>query len=132
MMKPWGSYAEYAIAFEHTTFHIPHKITFEEAATIPLAGMTAVLGLFRVLGVPEPWVRSDDDRRDRVKGGVAVYGASSAVGAFAVKILRKCGVHPIICVAGGGKGFVEGLIDRGKGDTVVDYRDGEEAIVKGD
>ncbi len=29
MMTPAGSYAEYAIAWEHTTFHIPEKTTFE-------------------------------------------------------------------------------------------------------
>jgi len=29
MMSPHGSYAEYAIAWEHTTFHIPEKTSFE-------------------------------------------------------------------------------------------------------
>jgi NADPH:quinone reductase-like Zn-dependent oxidoreductase len=29
MMTPAGSYAEYAIAWEHTTFHIPEKTSFE-------------------------------------------------------------------------------------------------------
>lgn len=29
MMTPGGSYAQYAIAWEHTTFHIPDKTSFE-------------------------------------------------------------------------------------------------------
>ena len=45
MMKPHGSFAEYAIAWAKTTFHIPPQTTFEEAATIPLAAMTAAVGL---------------------------------------------------------------------------------------
>jgi NADPH2:quinone reductase len=35
MMSPGGSYAEYAVAWAYTTFHIPEKTSFEEAATIP-------------------------------------------------------------------------------------------------
>lgn len=140
MMAPWGTFAEYAVAYEHATFHLPASVAFEEAATIPLAGMTAVMALFRVLGVPEPWVlggggheRDDpvDGRWEALAGGVVVYGAASAVGAFAVKLLAKCGVHPIICVAGNGAPFIETLIDRAKGDTIVDYRDGNEAVVRG-
>ena len=92
--------------------------------------MTAAVGLFTQLGLPEPWVRSGLARED-CKGGVAVYGAASAVGAFVVKLLMKADLHPIICVAGNGIEFVEGLMDRGKGDSIVDYRKGEEAIVQG-
>lgn len=35
MMKPGGSFAEYAIAWEHTTFHLPKKTTFEEVCLSP-------------------------------------------------------------------------------------------------
>lgn len=30
MLTPHGSFAEYAIAWAYTTFHLPKKITFEE------------------------------------------------------------------------------------------------------
>lgn len=30
MMKPAGSFAEYAIAWSHSTFHLPKNVTFEE------------------------------------------------------------------------------------------------------
>lgn len=38
MTKPGGTFAEYALAWEHTTFHLPKETSFEEGATIPLAG----------------------------------------------------------------------------------------------
>jgi len=46
-----------------------------------------------------------------------------------ILILRY--VDPIIAVAGKGEKFVESLIDRSKGDAIVDYREGDEAVVRG-
>lgn len=142
ILQPDGAYAEYAIAPATTTFHIPAKTSFEEvsppipppstepltpdqAATLPLAAMTAAVGLYLNLGLPEPWRPTTD------KTPLIVYGGSSAVGAFAIKFAQASNIHPIIAVAGKGAPFVETLIDRSKGDTVLDYRDGEEAIVSG-
>ncbi len=69
--------------------------------------------------------------RELSQGGVIVYGAASAVGAFAIKLLVRAKVHPIIAIAGNGAQFVEGLIDRSKGDTIIDYRSGDEKVVEG-
>ena len=94
--------------------------------------MTAVVGLYARLGLPEPWSPATDPARKRAsEGGVVVYGAASAVGAFAIKLLVRANVHPIIAVAGRGMEFVRGLVDEGKGDVVVDYRAGDEAVRKG-
>jgi NADPH2:quinone reductase len=125
MLTPHGSFAEYAVGLESTTFHIPPSVSFEEAATIPLAGMTAALGLYQRLGLSPPWLPAQD------RLPLVVYGAASAVGAFAVKLATLSNIHPIVCVAGRGKGYVETLIDRSKGDTIVDYRDGNAGVVKG-
>lgn len=57
-----------------------------------------------------------------------VWGATSAVGAYAVQLAVKSNVHPIFCIAGSSKQYLEALIDRSKGDTVLDYRDSEDAI----
>ncbi|KIV89751.1 hypothetical protein PV10_07131 [Exophiala mesophila] len=130
MGKPYGSFAEYAVAWEKTTFHLPKETSFEEAATIPLAAMTAVVGLYARLGLPEPWGKVSQAGDDARKGGVIVYGAAGAVGAFAVKLLTHANVHPIITVAGRGIPFVETLIDKSKGDVVIDYRKGDEAVVQ--
>ncbi|GAM88127.1 hypothetical protein ANO11243_061580 [Dothideomycetidae sp. 11243] len=124
MMTPHGAFAEYAVGLEATTFHIPPSLSFEEAATIPLAGMTAALGMYQRLGLPLPWLPAQS------RLPLVVYGASSAVGAFAVKLATLSNIHPVICVAGQGAGLVETLIDRGKGDTIVDYRKGNESLVQ--
>jgi NADPH:quinone reductase len=92
--------------------------------------MTAAVGLYARLGLPEPYAKVHA-AREPAKAGVIVYGAASAVGAFVIKLLVKADVHPILAVAGNGIGFVEGFLDKSKGDVVVDYRKGDEEVVKG-
>ncbi|RDW66295.1 hypothetical protein BP6252_09930 [Coleophoma cylindrospora] len=125
MTKPHGSFAEYGIALDCNTFHIPEKVSFEEAATIPLAAMTAAVGLYNRLGLPEPW------KPTTTPIPLVVYGGASAVGAFAIKLAQVSNIHPIIAVAGNGQTFVETLISREKGDTIVDYRKGDQAVIAG-
>jgi NADPH:quinone reductase-like Zn-dependent oxidoreductase len=60
-----------------------------------------------------------------------IYGASTAVGSYAIKMASNSNIHPIIAIVGRGSQYVEGLLDKGKGDTVVDYRNGVESTVKG-
>jgi NADPH2:quinone reductase len=74
MTTPGGSFAEYAVGWQHTTFHIPKKTSFEDAAAIPLAAMTAALGLHLRLDLPEPWKPAKE------KIPLVVYGGASAVG----------------------------------------------------
>lgn len=50
------------------------------------------------------------------------------MGAFAIKLACLSNIHPIIAIAGKASTFVESLIDRKKGDTIVDYRSGDEAV----
>lgn len=131
MRTPGGSWAEYAISPAHTTFHLPEQTSFEEAATIPLAAMTAAIGLFVRLGLPEPWSATEEKLKAvGADGGLVVYGGASAVGAFAIKLAQKAKIHPIIAVAGRGIPYVESLLDKSKGDTAIDYRKGDDAVVK--
>ncbi|KAJ5047586.1 uncharacterized protein L3040_003408 [Drepanopeziza brunnea f. sp. 'multigermtubi'] len=125
MMEPSGSFAEYAIAEDYTTFHLPKKTSFEEGASIPLAAMTAAVGLYQRLGLPDPW------KPTTTPTPLIVYGASGAVGAYAIKLAQLSNIHPIIAIAGRAQDFVEQLITREKGDTIIDYRKGDEAIVSG-
>ena len=137
---PGGSYAEYAVSWDHTTFHIPKKTTFEgqrqsclrifhtnshlEAATIPLSAYTAAYGLYQCLGLPPPW------RPATTSIPVIIYGAASAVGSFAIQLARQSNTHPLICIAGRGIPHVEELIDKTKGDIVLDYRNGHSQLVQ--
>ncbi len=47
-----GAYAEFAVAPDWTTFHLPHNTSFEESATIPVAALTAALALFADMSFP--------------------------------------------------------------------------------
>lgn len=125
MMTAGGSYAEYAVAWDYTTIHIPQNLSFEEAATLPLAVLTAAVGLYeaRNLGLSNPWDPATKETP------LLVYGGASSVGAYVIQLAKRSNIHPIIAVAGRGIDFVEGLIDRSKGDTAVDYRNGDEAVV---
>ncbi|KAH8600018.1 chaperonin 10-like protein [Bisporella sp. PMI_857] len=122
--SPGGSYAEYALAWSWTTFHLPDETSFEEAATIPLAGLTAAIALYRHLDLPPPWNPADTTIP------LVVYGASTAVGSFAIKLAKNSNIHPIFAIAGKGAHYVETLLDRTKGDMVIDYRNGPEEAVK--
>ena len=75
-----GAYAERACA-PHDHFALkPSNITFEQAAAVPLAGITALQGL-RDVG--------------RLKAGqkVLIIGASGGVGTFAVQIAKALGAE---------------------------------------
>jgi len=120
---PWtdnGSFAEYAIAPDHTTIHLPHNVSFEEAATLPVCALTAALALYVDLKLPPPWL----PKAEGVKTPILIYGVTSAVGAFAAKYARLSGLGPIIGVAGRAGDFAKTLAD-----YVVDYRNGEDALV---
>ena len=75
-----GAYAEYAVALETRLALKPANTSFEEAAAVPVAGLTALQCL---------------RDKGRVQAGqeVAVNGASGGVGTFAVQIARAFGAQ---------------------------------------
>ncbi|OAG08583.1 GroES-like protein, partial [Paraphaeosphaeria sporulosa] len=122
---PHGSFAEYAVAPEHMAFHIPESLSFEEAATIPLASQTAALALFVDLKLPLPFIQETLPVESLMRREpLLIYGVTSACGAFAAKLARLSGVGPIIGVAGRAEEFAKTLVD-----YVVDYRNGEDRLV---
>ncbi|KAF5011833.1 hypothetical protein FDECE_2065 [Fusarium decemcellulare] len=121
--KDNGSFAEYAVSPDWTTFHLPHHLSFEEAATIPTAALTAAMALFADMQLPPPFNGVQPTESGK-KVPLLIYGATSAVGAFAAKLARLAGLGPIIGVAGRASDYASTLVD-----YVVDYRAGEGALV---
>lgn len=75
-----GSFAEFVCAPEDALAEKPSRLTFEEAATVPLAGVTALQGL-----------RDQGEIREGQK--VLIVGASGGVGTFAVQIAKSFGAE---------------------------------------
>ncbi|KAL4953779.1 chaperonin 10-like protein [Aspergillus filifer] len=119
-----GAWAEFALAEANTVFHLGEGTSFEEAATIPLTAATAALGLYQQMRLPLPW----NPLPDNEKFPLIIYGGATAVGAFAIKLASLSNIHPLITIAGKGIPYVESLIDRSKGDVIIDYRQGDDKI----
>jgi NADPH:quinone reductase-like Zn-dependent oxidoreductase len=99
-----GSFAEYVAAAEDTLAPKPANLTYEQAAALPVSGLTALHGLTDV---------------GRLEAGqrVLVIGASGGVGSYAVQIAKALGAY----VAGVCSATKVDLV-RGLGaDLVVDY-----------
>ena len=75
----FGAYAEFAVAPEKSLALKPANLSFEEAATLPTAGCTALQGL----------------RKGRIRRAqrVLINGASGGVGTFAVQIAKTFGAE---------------------------------------
>jgi NADPH:quinone reductase-like Zn-dependent oxidoreductase len=99
-----GSFAEYAISIERRLGPKPRNLTFEQAAAIPTAGLTALQGL-RDKASLQPGQR------------VCVYGAGGGVGTLAVLVAKALGAH---VTAVSSTGNVELLHSIGA-DDVIDY-----------
>lgn len=59
-----------------------------------------------------------------------IYGASSSLGTFAIKLARASNIHPIIAISGSSSAHLVPLLDESKGDALVDYRMGVEEMKK--
>jgi NADPH:quinone reductase-like Zn-dependent oxidoreductase len=76
----WGGFAEYVCAREDALVLKPANLSFEEAAAVPMAAVTALQGL-----------RSKGQIQPRQK--VLINGASGGVGMFAVQIAKALGAE---------------------------------------
>jgi NADPH:quinone reductase-like Zn-dependent oxidoreductase len=75
-----GSYAEYAAASEDELALKPANLTFEQAATVPMAGLVALQAI-------------RDHGKVRAGQSVLINGASGGIGTFAVQIAKALGAE---------------------------------------
>jgi NADPH:quinone reductase-like Zn-dependent oxidoreductase len=99
-----GGYAELVVAAEGALARKPESLSFEEAAALPIAGLTALQSL-RDLGHLEPW------------GAVMVHGAAGGVGHLALQVAHAIGARTDATCGPANLEFVRAL----GADRVIDY-----------
>src|SRR5437870_1046481 len=80
-----GAFAEYVCTSESALVLKPDNVTFEQAASVPIAAITALQGL-RLGGL-------GDKGQIQAKQKVLINGASGGVGTFAVQIAKSLGAE---------------------------------------
>jgi len=99
-----GGYAEFAVVSPSGAALKPKSLTLEAAAGVPLAATTAWQGLF-------------DHGALKAGDRVLIFGASGAVGSYAVQFAKTAGAFVVATASGAGVDLVKAL----GADVVVDY-----------
>jgi len=100
-----GAFAEYALVREAVAAPKPVNLTFEEAASLPLVGLTA-------------WQALIDIGRLQAGQKVLIHAGSGGVGTFAIQLARHLGAKVYTTV---GQRNVE-LVQQLGADVAIDYR----------
>lgn len=99
-----GAFAEYACALQTNLVSKPESLSFDQAAAVPVAGLTALQGL-RDKGHLQPGQK------------VLINGASGGIGTFAVQIAKSLGANVTGVCSGKNVELVRSLgVDR-----IIDY-----------
>ncbi|KAK6846352.1 hypothetical protein PG987_001540 [Apiospora arundinis] len=110
-----GAFAEYAVTDSTLVYPIPDKMSYQDAAVVPLAFATAVQALFQRLKLPEP------SKPAKSAFPILINGGTSSVGKYAVQLAKMAG---LFVVATASKRNHELLKQLGA-DATVDYNDAD-------
>ena len=103
-----GSYAEYLAVKAAVIARKPSNLSFEEAASVPVAAQTAWQGIFT---------------HGHLEKGqtIMIHGAAGAVGAYAVQLASQAGATVIATASGDDEAYLNSVGAR----RVIDYREAE-------
>ncbi len=100
-----GGYAEYALAFAKMMAQKPKALNFIQAASVPVASVTA-------------WQMLFDYARATAGQTVLIHGAAGNVGAYAVQMASQAGLHVVATASSADREYVRHL----GAEKVVDYQ----------
>jgi NADPH:quinone reductase-like Zn-dependent oxidoreductase len=103
-----GAYAEYVAAKQALIAKKPASLSFEEAASVPVAAQTAWQGIFT---------------HGHLEKGqtILIHGGAGAVGAYAVQLASHAGATAIATASGHDEAYVKSI----GASRVIDYREAE-------
>ena len=101
-----GAYAEYLAVKPAAIVRKPSNLSFEEAASVPVASQTAWQGLFT---------------HGHLEKGqtILIHGGAGAVGAYAVQLASHAGATVIATASGGDEAYLKSI----GASQVIDYRE---------
>ena len=100
-----GSFAEYASAPAQNVAKKPKNISHEEAASLPLAGVSAIQALFENINLK--------------KGQkILIHGSAGGIGSFAIQLAKYLGAYVYATASAKDIKYVKGL----GADNVIDYK----------
>jgi NADPH:quinone reductase-like Zn-dependent oxidoreductase len=103
-----GAYAEYLAVKAAAIARKPSNLSFEEAASVPVAAQTAWEGLFT---------------HGHLEKGqtILIHGGAGAVGAYAVQLASNAGATVIATASGGDEAYLKSI----GASRVIDYREAQ-------
>lgn len=119
----YGVYQQYCLAKAAGSIILPESYSFDEAATLPVAFLTAGIGLHTLLGVPIPLSEGKLSPVVAQGGGdwLLVWGGSSSCGALAVQLGKAAGFQVVATASKGNWDYVKSL----GADALLDYHDAD-------
>jgi len=103
-----GAYAEYLAVKPAIIAKKPSNLSFEQAASVPVASQTAWQGIFT---------------HGRLEKGktILIHGGAGAVGAYAVQLASQAGATVIATASGDDEAYLKSI----GADRVIDYREAQ-------
>ena len=114
-----GAFAEYLVTRADFVVHVPDAWSFEDAAQLGVAPLTALRVLYDVLKLPEPEPLGTTSAAPLRKSPVLISGGATSVGLYAVQFAKLSGLYVIATASRRNFDLVRSL----GVDVVVDYAD---------
>ena len=103
-----GAYAEYLAVKAAAIARKPSNLSFEEAASVPVASQTAWQGIFTHAHLEKGQT-------------ILIHGGAGAVGAYAVQLASYAGATVIVTASGGDEAYLKSI----GASRVIDYREAQ-------